>query len=250
MTRLCSVVLMALLAGPVVTTTMNAQVVLPHPPGSWHFDFTPVVWFAGLKGVAKAGGTTVRLEETFGVEGTAQWGGRFEVNKNWLVLWVDGSFLSTDAKGTTSVDNDSSTTDLRQGVVELAGAYRAASTSYAIDFVLGARFTDLSAITRVPGEPESEGGENWVDAFAGVRFNWGLGRSDRVPLHLSGDVGRGGSSVVWKVTATAGYRFTDNFAAFGGWRRLEIDYNQGTGNDQLIWDVDQNGLIIGLTLGF
>ena len=69
-----------------------------------------------------AGGTTVRLEETFGVEGTSQWGGRFEVNRNWLVLWVEGSFLNTDAKGTTEA-GDSSTTDLRQGVAEIAGAY-------------------------------------------------------------------------------------------------------------------------------
>jgi hypothetical protein len=223
------------------------QVPLPSDRESWHFEITPLVWFSGLDGVVKARGRTVRLEDVDDLSGGVQWGTRFEVSRSWLVLWWEGSNMKLNTDGTTD-DGDPATVELRQRIGELAGAYRAFGPSWLVDLVLGARFTDLKSTTQVQGEAEVEGTRNCVDTFAGIRFNWDLAR--KIPVLLAGDVGSGGSTVTWKVTANAGYRISDHIAISVGWRQLETDYNEGSGEEQFIYDIKQRGLLVGLTIGF
>ena len=48
------------------------------------------------------------------------------------------------------------------------------------------------------------------------------------------------SDQMWDVMAGAGYRFTDSFSAFGGYRAVSVDYS----DDGFVYDVVQQGPVL------
>lgn len=84
----------------------------------------------------------------------------------------------------------------------------------------------------------------WVDGLAGFRGTYSL--TSEIYLIGWGLVGAGGANLDWDVAAAIGYRFNDTISAIAGYRALGVDYS----NDGFVFDVTQQGPMLGLTVRF
>lgn len=84
----------------------------------------------------------------------------------------------------------------------------------------------------------------WIDGLAGFRGTYSL--TSEIYLIGWGLVGAGGANLDWDVAAAIGYRFNDTISAIAGYRALGVDYS----NDGFVFDVTQQGPMLGLTVRF
>jgi hypothetical protein len=61
-------------------------------------------------------------------------------------------------------------------------------------------------------------------------------------LWLRGDIGAGGSDLVWLAAIGGGYRFNDRVALLLGYRHLDTDFEE----DGFTWDVALAGVGVGV----
>jgi hypothetical protein len=92
--------------------------------------------------------------------------------------------------------------------------------------------------------------ESWVDPVIVMRsqkyFN------EKLFYQLRGDFGGFGigSDFTWQAQANIGYRFSKLFQTSIGYRYLAIDYDNGTGKDRLLYDMDTYGVVVRLGFNF
>ena len=65
-----------------------------------------------------------------------------------------------------------------------------------------------------------------------------------------GDVGGGGSDLVWNVSLLGGYRFKKWGSVFAGYRVLDYDYSSGSGASRFVFDTRMQGPLLGLAFYF
>ncbi|MCY1364269.1 hypothetical protein D9M69_510660 [compost metagenome] len=117
-----------------------------------------------------------------------------------------------------------------------------------IDVVAGARLwhasTEISFSGGLLDGVSGSDGATWVDAIAGVRGRHFL--TDSLYLSAWGLVGAGQADLDWDLAAGVGYEFNHKISAVAGYRALGVDYS----NDGFVFDVVQQGPILGLILRF
>ena len=141
-------------------------------------------------------------------------------------------------------------------LMELLAAYRIAPQW---DLFGGVRFWFMEVDLEVQGEGallgqslEVDEDEDWADLIVGARFftdiseKWSfVGRAD-----IGGfDIGESADST-WSV---AGLFFRDfgrkgNKKFIAGWRILDVDFDEGSGTSQFVFDVEQSGPVFGVNL--
>ncbi|MEE4282855.1 MAG: hypothetical protein V2I41_12995, partial [Pseudomonadales bacterium] len=96
----------------------------------------------------------------------------------------------------------------------------------------------------------SKGSKSWVDPIVGMGYRGDL--SDRLQLIATADIGGFGiaSDLSWSATAMLRYHFSERFSMSGGYRILDIDYEEGRGNRKFGYDVDTSGPAIALAWQF
>lgn len=130
-----------------------------------------------------------------------------------------------------------------------AGGYRVyADPAWTLDLLAGVRVFSVTnsltlALPRVEAEI-ADRTETWVDGVVGLRAIYAL--NDQWHLTTIGLVGGISSRYEWDVLATIGYKFTQTWSGFVGYRALGVDYR----NDGFIYDVVQHGPLIGITARF
>ena len=216
----------------------------------WTFSVAPYFWAAGLSGsVSQFGLPTIDVNANFGdilnnLDFAAMAIGEARIFGD--IMYVKLSTGSGTPRGVlaTSVDLTSQTfsgligagysviqTD--QGRLDLVGAMRVWSAKTDISFNGGI----------LDGVSASESA-TWVDGLVGVRANYSL--TSEYYLTGWGMVGAGGANVDWDVAAALGYRFNDRVSAVAGYRALGVNYR----NDGFVFDVVQQGPILGLVMSF
>jgi len=88
---------------------------------------------------------------------------------------------------------------------------------------------DPMLITRV----KSQSGEKFIYQFRGEIGGFGIG-----------------SDLAWQIHAYAGYQFSDLFHITGGYRIISLDYENGTGQDRFMYNVDTSGPVIRFGFNF
>ena len=86
--------------------------------------------------------------------------------------------------------------------------------------------------------------ETWADAIVGSRIRYAI--TDRWRVSAQADIGGGNASLDWSVFASIGYDFNDHVGLTAGYRILGVDYS----NRGFVYDVTQNGLLLGLNLRY
>jgi hypothetical protein len=116
----------------------------------------------------------------------------------------------------------------------------------------GLRYNDLrtSIHGQTTGLISVSAGKSWVDPFVGARL-W-------IPITKSltgivrGDVGGFGvgSESAWQIGLYLKYRASESFSILGGYRRLAMDYEDGSGTDRFVYDMTIQGPTFGLAWRF
>ena len=221
----------------------------------WTFSVAPYFWAAGLSGsVSQFGLPTVDVDANFGdilknLDFAAMAIGEARHDRYSIfgdLMYVKVSTGSGTPRGifATNVDVSSETfsglvgagysiVQSDAGRLDLVGAMRVWSVNTDLDFHGGI----LDGVSRSDGA-------TWVDGLVGVRANYSL--TPEIYLTGWGMVGAGGANVDWDVAAALGYRFNERFSAVAGYRALGVNYR----NDGFVFDVVQQGPILGLVMRF
>jgi len=235
------------------TGSATAQVVMTEAPDEWHVEVTPYLWVAGLQGILTIGTTASDMDASIGdVWGNLDFSlaGHVEVGKNRWTLIGEAFYMNLGADAELD-DGSPAEADMQQVIGEVAAAYRMGRSWRSSEVIFGVRFTSLESEIRSGGTAVAERDIGWVDPFIGIRLHWDF--IEKLPITLTGDVGGfeiGGADWTWKVTGGAGYHVSNRVALNAGYRALGVDYSQGTGNEQFIYDVTQHGLVVGITFAF
>lgn len=112
------------------------------------------------------------------------------------------------------------------------------------EVLAGVRYNSLDvdlAVGSATGPQRASGSKDWVDPFIGVRSI--LPFSNTFGLTLRADVGGFdvGSKLAWQAIAWLNWNLTDDFFATLGYRILDTDYEDGSGNSLFKYDIAIHG---------
>lgn len=251
----------------------EASVAPRYAPGrkgtGWTLIVSPYVWGASLGGdLGLAGLQTpahLPFRDIFKHLDLAAMGNIEVVNDRW------GGYLDAQHVRTSQTEKLLSVpVDLRIRTTRVAGGfyYKAwvvplsgdtafdARRTISFEPTVGLRWTRLKAGAAVaPLGLETDRRAGWVDPFAGLRVNADLSRHWN--LFVQGDVGGFGAGTDVSVNALAmlGYRthlLGQRTILRGGYRFIYEDYSQDdfTGRGRFVWDMQQRGPVLGLSMPF
>jgi hypothetical protein len=141
--------------------------------------------------------------------------------------------------------------DFDMTIVEFDGGYY---FNDRFELIFGARYTKIEGTVEIRtqsfGNFEGEGDESWVDPLVGVRMILPIGQ--RWQFIGRGDVaGFGiGSDFTWNAVAAFSVKTTEMLSFQFGYRAMDIDYEDGSGNDESAWDALLSGPAAGVTFSF
>ena len=261
------------LAGAAYSGDAGQSASLPPPPGRkgtrWTVIVSPYVWGASLGGnlglAGLQGNAHLPFGDIFGHLDVAAMGNVEFINGRW------GGYIDAQHVVTSQTEQVLSLpVDLHIRTTRVAGGfyYKAWSiplsgeTAFGVarnisfEPTVGLRWTDLKAKASVDAlAVQTSKGANWVDPFAGLRINADLSRHWN--LFVEGDAGgfRAGSDISVNAVALLGYRthvFGQRTILRAGYRFIYEDYDQEdfTGRGRFVWDMQQRGPLVGLSMFF
>lgn len=226
---------------------------------SWQFQIAPYAWLAGQKGTVGTlpGLPPADIDISFSDDILGNINGALmlvgEARKGPFGIVMDMAY--TDIESDTAVPGQYFTTLTSQTeswMVTVAAFYRFLETDRAfLDGLGGIRFWSVDSKLSLSGGPLGiyalGSSEDWVDPIIGLKGLTMLGDSK---FFLSGffliggfDVG---SNFMWDGNLNLGYQWTETFSTTIGYRYLDVDYD----NDDYLYDVSQDGMILGLSWRF
>jgi hypothetical protein len=226
---------------------------------NWNFQLAPYAWLAGQKGtLATLPGLPSAdvgidfYDDILGnINGTAMFIG--EVRKDRFGVAIDVSFTNIEMDTSTTNPYFSSVTSrTKTWMVSTAAFYRllAAKTDY-LDLLAGVRYWSVDSKITIKGGSVGFAGtdnkEDWYDPMIGVKGLKTIGNSKFFTSGILAIGGFGaGSDSMWDANINLGYQWTKSISTTIGYRYLDVDYN----NDGFIYDVSQDGPILGLSWRF
>ena len=232
-----------LLVGPPAAAQSSA--------GGWKFTIAPYAIAAAMDGVTAVKGIEADVDVPFdtileNLDMTFM--GHFDMqNERWL---LSSDLIYMDLEGDSELANGTATTTVQETVFEVAGGYR---VTPAVTLLAGARYVDLGLGLRYTGpnlERDVDASKSWVDPFVGAHLSLPLGEHWWLGVH--GDVGGFGigSELAWHAYANVGFRASDLVSVVVGYRALDMDYEDGSGDDLFRYDVLTAGPQIGVAFRF
>jgi len=222
----------------------------------WQFAFTPYLFATGVSGTVGANGRELEVDANFGnVWENLDIGlmGTFEARKGRFVMFTDlfwsklsaerdtaGPLYSTAKLGINIFIFDPEfgyrLIDSEKGSLDVLGGVRIWSVENNINVTTGI----------LPGFDVSKR-KSWAAPVVGLKGNVNLTRR----FFLGGKFDIGGAGIGADLTTQlfggAGYRITKNIALVGGYRWLQVDYDDDEG---FIFDTQMSGLLFGAKFSF
>jgi hypothetical protein len=226
--------------------------------GRWHYLIQPYAMFPNMKGeTGIADVPTIPVDEDpQDIFDNLQMGAMLYLeaqNDRWTfssdVLFMDlGSDFSSDGQ-ITSLDGD---VDVSQIGWELA-----AMRHIVPNFELGLGLTynqidvDVEATFSTPmGSTVYDTGleEDWIDPTIVARITFPI--NDKWSVQARGNIGGFGvgSDLMWQVQADVNFRPSESWFLTFGYRIIDIDYDNGSGLDRFVYDMQTFGPV--LKVGF
>jgi len=226
----------------------------------WDFRLSPYGWFAGFKGdVASIPGLpTMPIDISAGdalSDAEVSLAGMFEGKKNGKGFFVD--FLYSDLQSEeTLVESINLALNSTTKTTIISGAYLHElynQDKSVVDAYLGVRYWDIDTHLAFSGGLGVLAGrtldhtESWVDPLIGIKGRTALGDTN---FYVAGGAAIGGfgvgSDLFYDLNANLGYQWSKSIGTTVGYRLYDLDYE----NDGFVYDVRQEGWIIGLTWAF
>ena len=226
----------------------------------WDFRLSPYIWFAGLEGdVASIPGLAampIDVSASDALEDTeASLMLMFEAKKNGKGFFMDVFYSDVQSEETLIESNDrrlvlNSTTKTTM----VSGAYLHEvynKEQNVVDVFAGLRYWNIDSHLSLSGGlgllPPGDHKESWVDPLIGIKGRTTLGDTK---FYVAGGASIGGfgvgSDLFYDLNANLGYQWSKSIGTTVGYRMYDLDYE----NDGFVYDVRQEGWIIGLTWAF
>jgi hypothetical protein len=156
--------------------------------------------------------------------------------------------------------------DLDMTMLEFGAGYRIKDWEFengqrlGLDLFAGARYWHVEIETKLsitpgllevmPSSVTLRGSRDWLDPLIGGRLRWQA--SEKLALGVRGDVGGfgAGSDFTWSALGLLHYEVSPNVSLFAGYRALEIDYVDGSGDDRFEFDALMHGPVFGAAIQF
>lgn len=226
----------------------------------WEFQIAPYAWLAGQKGtVATLPGlpaADIKVDFYDDILGNINFAGMLagEARKGHFGMFMDIMYTDIEAEDSTplGIYYSSVTSQTKSWVVSGAGLYRLFENQRQfLDAIGGIRYwsvdTDLTLEAGLFPKRKISNDESWVDPIIGLKGLSPLGNSK---FFISGTLVIGGfgvgSDFMWDANINLGYQWTQGFSTIVGYRYLDVDYEK----DDFLYDVAQDGLVLGLSWRF
>ncbi len=256
-------------SGEAPTATDTSRRPIGRGGTGWTVIVSPYVWGASLGGdLGLAGlqtGAHLPFGDIFKHLDIAAMGNLELVNGRWGG-YLDAQHVKTSQTEqvlSIPVDLDIRTTRVAGGfyykawIVPLSGETAfGVQRNISFEPTAGLRWTDLKArAAAAPLALQTSKGASWVDPFVGLRMNADLSRHWN--LFVQGDVGGfgAGSDISVNAAAMLGYRthvLGQRTILRAGYRFIYEDYDQPdfTGRGRFVWDMQQRGPLVGMSVLF
>ncbi len=226
----------------------------------WEFRLSPYAWLAGFEGdVASIPGSPVipidiSPSDAFDDAETSVTA-MFEGKKNGKgffadLLYSDLQSEETLLEGINLVLNSTSKTTIFSGAY-LHEIYN--NDNSIVDAFVGARYWKIDTHLAFSGGlgilagRSIEHTESWVDPLIGIKGRTSLGDTS---FYAAGGIAIGGfgvgSDLFYDLNANLGYQWSESIGTTVGYRLYDLDYEK----DGFVYDVRQQGWIVGLTWAF
>ena len=218
---------------------------------SWEFNFAPFyLWGINIDGDLSAGPATAKIDIPFedvfdSMEGAFVVHFETLYKRQWGVI-VDVDYLDLENKASLPM-GISQNIDLDLTLAEVSGFYRLNREKHDFDIIVGLRYIDMDNTVSIVGGPTIfDDNKDWTDPLMGVRWNWGF--ADGWSLIARGDIGGFGlgSEFSWHALGLVEWQPWKYASFIAGYRALDIDYEDGSGQNYFKFDATIHGPVIGL----
>jgi len=246
-TRIAAAAMACLLSGAVTAEESD-----------WEHSLAVYMVAASMNGKAGVRGLEADVDVSFSdILDNLDWGfmGAYRGERGPWAVGLDVMYLSleADASGLGPNQGTSAKVNGDQLIVQLDGGY--AITDYLGAYV-GARYWQIDADVKIRGggplgeDVKRSKTEDWIDPVVGLRFERPLG--ERWLFVAKGDIGGFGvgSDFTWQATAFAAWKASEHARVMIGYRYIDVDYDDGDGDDRFLWDLAEGGPMAGFVWQF
>lgn len=241
-------------------TFAQSSIVLAGDTGEqddWKFSLAPFyLWGVSIDGSLTSGGSSsggsslnvdVPLDEiTSSLE--AAFIVHFDVlHKSNFGFYLDVNALKIDNNATLSMGH-SLDIDLGFKLTELVGYYRIQRGNHYFDTTAGLRYVKMTTeVSPARGPTLVDATLDWTDPIIGGRYLWAF--ADNLKLIASGNIGGFGvgSEFSWEALGLVEWQPFEYVSFIGGYRALDIDYEEGKGPASFNLDMTLYGPVIGVS---
>jgi hypothetical protein len=259
--------LLVLICSPASGQTTRSR---PTAAGGWTFDVAPYLWLPAIDGDITVRGRTAPVDVSIGefvetIFESFQFAaiGRVEARRGPLVFTLDLLYLSLEEEDSTSQGIETEV-DFSQLIVEFGAGYRLGEwplgtqpwPKLSVEALGGGRYVHLDTGLEITGtgplgvDVDVDQTVDWLDPFIGARLR--LAVSPTLAFVVRGDVGGfgAGSDLTWNLVGTLQYQVSRKVTLAGGYRVLDIDYDQGSGTTRFVYAVQTRGPLLGIAIHF
>jgi hypothetical protein len=225
----------------------------------WQHTLTPYLWGSSMSGKTAIGPVAADVDVSFGdILKNLKMGGMLSYrgeNDRWAILG-DAIYMNLGARKTTTAGpiQLDTTVGMQQTALEGDVGYRLTARTLAF---VGLRYNDLNADLKLvrsgPGAGASQAAgisQSWVDPVIGAISEIPL--AERWSLGLRGDIGGFGvgSTFAWQAMVTVRWQMKDSIRVIGGYRYMNMDYENGSGARLFKYDMSMSGPGLGAAFTF
>jgi len=169
--------------------------------------------------------------------------------ERWGVL-VDLAYMDLEDDGVGPQGVVRYEVNVKQTILGLVGTYRLTDT---LQFTFGGRYVDVTNRLTLSGPAQERGAkasEGWFDPTVGLRYVAPLG--EKWVFNAAADLGGFGvgSDFTWFWAANIAYRITERSQIYAGYRYVDFDYEDGSGQERFKFDMAQYGPLAGFRFEF
>lgn len=217
----------------------------------WSFSMIVFAWGAGLDGKVEALGKSVEVDQSFGdILSNLEFGfsGGLHAEKDRWSVTSDFIYIGLGASPTTP-GGRTVEVDVDQFLLGMDVGYEVAPK---LEVLAGARIVSLQNKLQFRGPLgfETEDKKTWVDPVIGIRLTPRL--SENISWWTRFDFGGFdvGSDFTWQINTNLVWQLSDQFAVTGGYRVLDMKYDDEEGDREFVYDATSHGPMFGLVYTF
>lgn len=229
----------------------------------WEFIIVPYLWIMGIEGDVTVKGRNAEVDVSFDdilddldltsvnhfIARRGKW--EFFIEPNYMKLSSEGEV------GTINVDVETEMLLLEFGAFYRLGTW-GGRLPVSLDVLGGGRYWHIDneidvSVPMLGLERDVDSEKDLIDPFVGLRV--GTSITKKLQFSARGDIGGfdisdDTSDLSWQAVGLFEYNISQRIIAGAGYRALDIDYEEGSGDDKNAFDVTIHGPVLGVGIRF